>query len=227
MNPSVLDNPIWHALTGPHARFAIGSPRLRRYPADVAPFFGIPEDADGTPLEPESLLAPGEVVSFIGAVPAAPAGWVVEVHMPLLQMVAGAPVAVDPAGPAVSALTAADVPDMLALTQLVFPGYFRPRTIEMGTYLGVRVDGRLAAMAGERLCLPGHREISGVCTHPDFVGRGHASHLVALLMNAVFADGELPFLHVNPANAGAIRVYERLGFTRRRELPLCQVRALA
>lgn len=223
--PHILDNPVWHTLATHQAHFAAGLPGLQRYPAAVAPFIAAPDAAPDVPPGADDLLAPGEAVSFVGVVPALTPRWDVELRTGLLQMTAPAPVAIRPDGPAVVALTAADVPDMLALTELVFPGYFRPRTIEMGTYLGIRVEGRLAAMAGERLHVPGHCEISGVCTHTDFVGRGYARHLVGLLMNAMFARGEAPFLHVTPSNAGAIRVYEALGFTGRRELTLCRVRA--
>ncbi len=225
MPAHLLDNPLWHALATHHARLAAGPARMRRYPADVAPFFAVADDAAGATIAPLAPLAPGEAVSFVGVVPALPPGWAVEVDTGLLQMTASAPVAIAPAGPAVVALTEADVPEMLALTALVFPGYFRPRTIAMGTYLGIRVDGRLAAMAGERMHLTGHCELSGVCTHPDHTGRGYARHLCGLLLNAILARGEAPFLHVMPDNTGAIRIYEALGFTGRRELRLCRVRA--
>lgn len=117
-------------------------------------------------------------------------------------------------------LSHADVPEMLALTAATEPGPFLPRTIELGKYFGIRSDdGRLAAMAGERLRLPGFTEISAVCTHPDFRGRGYAKGLVAMLAAKIMAEGKTPFLHVNPEN-GAKVVYQKIGFQLRTRIRL-------
>ncbi|HWU52782.1 MAG TPA: GNAT family N-acetyltransferase, partial [Tahibacter sp.] len=120
-----------------------------------------------------------------------------------------------PEGPPVTELGAEHLGDMLALTALVYPGYFRRETPRMGRYLGIYVAGSLAAMAGERMALPGWREISGVCTHPDHLGRGYAQRLVALATRRIVADGRRPFLHVSAANVRAKRIYEHLGYTDR------------
>jgi predicted GNAT family acetyltransferase len=115
-------------------------------------------------------------------------------------------------------LTQSDVPEMMALTKLTKPGPFGARTHEMGDYFGIRDAGALAAMAGERLRLPGYTEIRAVCTHPDHLGHGYASALMAMLMDRIRSRDELPFLHVRPENLRAIQVYERLGFTKRASL---------
>jgi predicted GNAT family acetyltransferase len=107
---------------------------------------------------------------------------------------------------------------MLALTKLTKPGPFGARTHEMGDYFGIRSAGILAAMAGERLRLPGYTEISAVCTHPDHLGCGYASGLMEMFMERICSRGELPFLHVRSENARAIQVYERLGFRKRTSL---------
>ncbi len=112
----------------------------------------------------------------------------------------------------------ADVPEMLALTALTEPGPFRERTCELGRFLGIRESGRLAALAGERLNLPGFTEVSAVCTHPDFRGRGYAKALVAAIADGIFERGDTPFLTSYAANVGAINVYESVGFTLRRTL---------
>jgi len=109
---------------------------------------------------------------------------------------------------------------MLALTALVYPGYFRPRTRTLGRYYGVLDDGRLAAMAGERMAVSGCTELSAVCTHPDYLGRGLAHRLVAHVAHAIRQRGLQPYLHVSNRNARAIKVYETSGFVPRRELPL-------
>ena len=106
----------------------------------------------------------------------------------------------------------ADAPDMLALAQLTQPGPFLARTHVMGTFRGIRIDGRLAAMAGERMHMPGWTELSGVCTHPDFRGRGLARRLSAIVCAGIEARGETPFLHAWKNNHPAIALYEQLGF---------------
>jgi predicted GNAT family acetyltransferase len=123
-------------------------------------------------------------------------------------------------------LSEADVPDMLALTALTHPGPFRSQTYTLGTYLGIRVDGRLAAMGGQRMHVPGYREISAVCTHPDFQGRGYARRLVSRLVAETFDRGLVPFLHVEEANQRAQTVYRGLGFVERARLPLLVIERL-
>ncbi|GAA3494576.1 hypothetical protein GCM10019016_016760 [Streptomyces prasinosporus] len=115
-------------------------------------------------------------------------------------------------------LGADSVPELLDLVARTAPGPFRPRTHELGTYLGVRVDGTLVAMAGERLRPPGWTEISTVCTAPDARGQGHAARLVSALVARIVVRGERPFLHVAETNTGAIALYERLGFRTRRQV---------
>jgi predicted GNAT family acetyltransferase len=167
------------------------------------------------------LYSPGEsALLFLDSDPKLPPGWQKLKHLPLDQMICEAA-----PGPQdqerefrFEALGANDVPEMLALTALTEPGPFRSRTYELGVFLGVREDGRLAAMAGQRLALPGFTEISAVCTHPDFRGRGYGLALVATFAGAIHARGETPILHVLPSNIAAIRVYQAAGFTLRRKL---------
>ena len=138
-------------------------------------------------------------------------------------MVCAEPPTEAPAPAGLAELGAADVPELLALTELTQPGPFGPRTIELGRYIGVRVDGRVAAMAGERLRPEGHTEISAVCTHPDFAGRGYARALMRLLMSDAARVGRLPMLHVKTEN-GAKHLYEKLGFRERRPIRLTVIR---
>ena len=120
-----------------------------------------------------------------------------------------------------------DVPDMLALTARTKPGPFLPRTIELGRYLGIRRDGELVAMAGERLRPPGWTEISAVCTREDHRGRGLATTLVLALVAEIKSRGETPFLHAVTTNVNAVRLYQELGFTVRREVVFPLVRRTA
>jgi ribosomal protein S18 acetylase RimI-like enzyme len=177
-----------------------------RYLPDVAPFLAIP-DADAWP-DVAALAGPGTVVTVAGVAP--PASWELVEEIPGTQLV-DAGVTAAPA-PEAGQLTSADVPDMLALVASTRPGPFLPRTIELGTYLGIRRDGRLVAMAGERLHPPGWTEISAVCTDPEYRGQGLATGLVRALVAGIRARGEQALLHAAASNTGAIRLYESMGF---------------
>jgi len=218
----VLDHAAWASLTGPHARFAERRGDVVRYPEDVSPFLALPPDprpADWADLA--ALAGPGAVVTIAG-LPEPPPGWEVVSLIPGVQLTGDGV----PPAPDVEAvrLTAADVPEMLDLIPRTRPGPFRPRTIEMGVYLGIRRDGRLVAMAGERLHPPGWTEISAVCTDPAFRRRGLATRLVRAVAAGIRARGETPFLHAAADNTEAIRLYESLGFRLRREVMFGTVR---
>lgn len=214
-----LDNPVWHSLTTQHANLALTAGPAARYPATIAPFAAVDGDSNRCANQLTSLVADGEAVYLVGVAPEAPPGWVVEPKQPIVQMVCSQPPPVLP-GPVAMPMTKAQSDDMLELTALVFPGFFRPRTLEMGAYLGIYDGTRLAAMAGERMRLDGYQEMSAVCTHPDYTGRGYAQYLLTVLCRQSFERGFTPFLHVYPDNARAIGVYHRIGFTDRTVLPL-------
>ncbi|GAA0411045.1 GNAT family N-acetyltransferase [Microbispora corallina] len=221
----LLDNPAWASLTGPHAHFAERHGNAVRYPDDVSPFYALPDDPGPADWNDLAVLAgPGATVPVAGAFPP-PDGWEVVAQGVGVQMV-GDDVAPAPDGEAVR-LAAADVPEMLDLVERTQPGPFRPRTVDMGTYLGIRQNGALIAMAGERLHPPGWTEISAVCVDPAFRRRGLASRLVLAVAAGVRARGEIPFLHAVASNTGAIRVYEALGFRLRRMTTFAAVRVPA
>jgi ribosomal protein S18 acetylase RimI-like enzyme len=214
MGPHPLDNPIWSALGTCHARFALGAAGARRYVPAVAPFAAV---AGGTPAEGRALAAlvsPGERIYMLGVAPPSAAAWRIEASFTLAQMICTAPLEeVD--GPPVVELGDAHRADMLELTALVYPEYFRPRTPEMGRYLGIYAGGRLAAMAGERMFAGDFREISAVCTHPEHLGQGYARRLMAELCNDCLRRGLTPFLHVSRENRRAKALYDRIGFVDR------------
>ena len=220
-----LGNPIWTALRGPQAAFAQATDLAAHYAPPVAVFAGLAEDtpqawADLTAMTPAGGLA----VLFAPEVIEAPAGWTRGFVGNPLQMVQARPQAAVPGAPDLHTreLTAADVDAMLELVALTRPGPFLARTPDLGLYLGVWDESgdapRLAAMAGQRAQPPGHREISAVCTHPDYRRRGLARTLVAELAAHSHAAGEVPFLYVNLENEGAIAVYRDLGFEPVRQL---------
>ncbi len=213
---AALDTPILTALKTSHRGLALNGRFVSRYPAEIAPFAAFHEETpqahdelrDFAKLGPVALLYPD-----IGA-PAPIAGLETKLAAKVMQMIATIP-AVAPPGFAPETLGVADAPAMLELTALTKPGPFFARTHELGRYIGIRIDGRLAAMAGERMRPHGFTEISAVCVHPDFRGQGHALALVKSLMGSIAARGERPFLHLYADNPGARALYERLGFVPR------------
>ncbi|MBB5957993.1 ribosomal protein S18 acetylase RimI-like enzyme [Saccharothrix tamanrassetensis] len=220
---SPLDNPAWASLTGAHARFAEQHGQVLRYQPDVAPFLALPVDPDERLWDDIATLAgPGEVVLISNASVDPPPGWDVVFRGAGVQLVDdGVRAAEDPEA---VRLTAADVPEMLDLVERTRPGPFRPRTIELGSYLGIRRGGRLVAMAGERLHPPGWTEISAVCTDEEFRGRGLGTRLVLAVAAGIRARGETPMMHASADNTNAIRLYESLGFRLRRRSEFLSVR---
>ncbi|WP_328840948.1 GNAT family N-acetyltransferase [Streptomyces europaeiscabiei] len=213
--PHVLDNPALASLTGPHAHFAERRGRVLRYPLDVSPWLGLPDEPDADDWADLAVLAgPGAEVPVPAYTGGFPAGWEVTFDLAGVQLVDDG-IAAAPDGEAVR-LGAADVPEMLDLVERTQPGPFLPRTVELGTYLGIRRGGALVAMAGERLHPPGWTEISAVCTDPAFRGAGLATRLVHAVAHGIRERGETPFLHTAATNTTAIRLYESLGFRLRR-----------
>jgi ribosomal protein S18 acetylase RimI-like enzyme len=224
---SLFTNPIWNALQTKHRHFAVSAGDACRYPADVAPFVAVAEPTSAALQRLHSLLVPGESVWLIGkSYPQAPALFLEET-LEALQMVLPEEVAPpDPMHKIVS-LSAANAQEMVELTDIAFPGFFRKRTCEMGSYYGVRSDamsdGKLIAMSGERLILDGYSEISGVCTHPAHRGKGLAASLMWQLVRDHRRDGFVSWLHVGSENRGAVELYLRMGFKKVREITLHRV----
>ncbi|MFL6657918.1 MAG: GNAT family N-acetyltransferase [Massilia sp.] len=217
----ILANPMWSSLTSSHALFARSSGALKRFDPEVAPFCAVAQE--GVAIDPAGGVQAGEVIYFLGTVPALPASWNVLAESVVLQMVhAGAAPECD--GSDAPTLGAADSAAMLELTALVYPEFFRARTAALGKYIGVHGLGRLRAMAGQRLACSGYREISAVCTHPDDRRQGHAARLISQLSRDIIADGDIPFLHVSAANQRAWELYEALGFAASRELRFVKVK---
>jgi ribosomal protein S18 acetylase RimI-like enzyme len=224
MDAHGLDNPFWSSLRTRHAALAVCRGDVAaRYPAEFAPFLGVADagvDADAA-IAP--LLAPDETVLLLGVVPELSDAWQLETFRPLAQMVCEEPLPVID-GPEAIELGKPHRDDVLALTALVYPHYFRRRTMELGRYFGIYQQGRLAAMIGERLGTDAYTEMSAICTHPDFTGRGYARRLTALLTNDTLRQGRTPFLHVSYENPHAKALYERLGYRHRRDIGFWSLR---
>ncbi len=222
-----LDNPAWTALRTNHAHLAAGGNRVRRYPDHLAPIAGIGR-ADAATLDDLAALVPENDWISMPATLEGVAGMVraplrVTLAKRLVQMVCTQLVEVPPIGAELCVLSDRDADEMVALAHLTHPGPFRSHTYTFGLYLGIRVDGVLAAMGGQRMHLPGYREVSAICTHPDFRGRGYAKLIVSRLAAAIFGEGLTPFLHVQEENAAAQALYCSLGFVERARLPLVVV----
>jgi predicted GNAT family acetyltransferase len=215
----LLDNPVWHALRGPLFRFASkdSAREVLHFDREVSIFSAVERVDDATwGMIADEVGRGGFCGLFRDEVPAAPEGWEELFRSCCLQMVAEEIPA--PSGVEVERLGAADASEMLALVELTEPGPFASRTGELGRYIGVRREGRLLAMAGERFRVPGHVEISGVCTHPDARGEGLAAELTLNVAQSIRKGGDEAFLHVLEDNENAIRLYQKLGFATRRKV---------
>jgi ribosomal protein S18 acetylase RimI-like enzyme len=212
-----LDNVIWKALRTRQSEFAESRGDASRFAPEVTILGGLREP---TPEGYESLaglVGSGETVGLFLDEPFEPRPrWSFVAGAPLLEMVLqnGGTMQGAPQIEFVE-LTAHDSPEMVELATLTKPGPFGSRTHELGTYIGIRHEGKLVAMAGERLKIDGYTEVSAVCTHPEYLGRGYARALMMELMRRIASRGETSFLHVREDNVGAISLYERLGFKER------------
>lgn len=226
MEQDQLDNPVWAALQGRHAIFAEGTNTVKRYNTTTLSFLGF----DAASTQPLADIAPwvagNAIVYAVGLLPALAPGWQLEQRMDCAQMVCEHPIYPGVTHP-VELLGPSDHADMLALTHLVQPGYFLENTPALGRYFGIKDKGKLVAIAGERMALPAFTEVSAVCTHPDYTGRGYAQQLVAAVCRNIIKDGFTPVLHVVSTNARAIGIYERLGFRTRRGIPFWRLRSPA
>jgi ribosomal protein S18 acetylase RimI-like enzyme len=227
----IFANPFWHALKTEQAGIAIGSELARRYPADVIPFAALEVTSPQAMTALRDLMEPGEKIYVVGD--QLPVLQTIEhlKELPCWQMHFTAKTSIDlpptqPDDVQPRALSASDVPDMVALTNVAFPGFFRTRTYQLGRYYGIHIDGELVAMAGERTALPDFREISAVCTHPAHTGKGYAATLIRHILRAHFADGLRSFLHVAAVNERAVGLYERIGFVKTRSILVHQLLSL-
>jgi ribosomal protein S18 acetylase RimI-like enzyme len=214
-----LDNPVHAALSGPQARFAQVSGQALRYLADVAPFLALPSEPSRQDwLDAADLVPPGTSAALVHTGVDAPETWKTLHEFEVVQMLGEHVTGIDE--PEAISLHAPDVPEMLELVRQTDPGPFLDRTIELGDFLGIRRDGQLVAMGGERLHIDGWTEISAVCTAATYRGHGMASRLMGALIAGIERRSERALLHVVPTNTNAISLYEKLGFRERRRLTI-------
>ncbi|MBL8629761.1 MAG: GNAT family N-acetyltransferase [Rhodospirillaceae bacterium] len=208
----ILDRPIWAALTTRQTEFAVGQVAALRFAPDVEPFVATRDNDPENAAALGRLLQSGEQLYMTQTGEhVLPPGAIIEKEAPIVQMVAEKLILPDISALIVP-LTDADAPEMLALATLTQPGPFKTRTHKLGNFWGVKHNGKLVAMAGQRMKAPGYTEVSGVCTHPDARGRGYAKILSAVVMQHILETGERAFLHAYETNTAAIKLYESLGF---------------
>jgi ribosomal protein S18 acetylase RimI-like enzyme len=216
----VLENPVWAALSGPQACFAEASGDAARYASDISPFAALADYAN--PAAWRDLAKLTDYALLTSKVITPGPGWEMAVSVPGVQMVGHGMTGVE--DPEAVVLTETDVPEILDLVERAQPGPFRKRTIALGRYLGIRENGRLIAMAGERFRLPGWTEVSAVCTDPQHQGHGLGARLTLAVAAGILGRGELPFLHAAADNERALRLYERLGFEASHEVNFASYR---
>ena len=209
---SLLDNIMWNCMSGPHAKFATGSGSVRRYARGFSPIVGCenPELPDFDTLE--KYCDPGESFYVDIWSGTAPDGWRIDKEARMFKMVWEAPAPAEDAAPDAVLLRPEHHEQAVALARLTNPGPFGIRTPELGEYFGYFDGDRLIAMAGERFCAGDLHEISGICTHPDFQGRGLARKLTLKLVRRQMQRGKTTFLHVMSHNTPARGLYEKMGF---------------
>lgn len=217
---ALLDNVVWHSLAGSHARFASGPGHARRYSRGLPALAGFADARapDFAAIAPH--VEADEPFYLVGWSGKAPSGWRIEADTSCDQYVWEGPM--PPADPAPEAIRLGErhLAQMVALAALTRPGPFGPRNAELGEYHGIFDGERLVAMAGERMQAGRLREVSAVCTHPDYQGRGFARRLTDKIVRLQMERGQVPFLHAMHANERARKLYERMGFRHHREIVL-------
>ncbi len=223
-----LDNPVWTALTTTQQHLAQVSSLARRFPPEIGPLAGFEAPTREAYESLAELFPAGGVVGLAldadpDIPPELPPTWSIVELAPMLQMIYTECQLPQPWRDYIT-LTAADAPEMLELATLTKPGPFAIRTRELGDYIGIRREGKLVAMTGERMRAPGYTEVSAVCTHPDHLGHGYARGLMVEIMQRILARNETPFLHVRALNSHAIDLYRRLGYVDRHMFQLAILR---
>jgi ribosomal protein S18 acetylase RimI-like enzyme len=228
MSPNLkkLDNPAWYALTEKHANFAQGTAGFKRYDPGIVLFSGFERGTRHIAKQFDEVIGIGDSFFLFDDYPVLPANYKIETVVQCVQMVCEKPVAVDITEDIIP-LNVSNYEEMYQLVSEVFPGYYLPGTAVMGDYCGIFKEEKLVAIAGERLCMDGLTEISAVVTHPGHTGRRDAQQLCTYLANKNFQSGITPFLHTGHKNERAINIYELLGYTKRRIIPVTKIKRVA
>jgi GNAT superfamily N-acetyltransferase len=218
----LLDNPVWNSLQTRHSQYGIGVTGVQKYPADMLPFIAFENKAHEVLQKIEPYTEKNKKLYIVGILPEIPANWTVSARLDCAQMVCLSPVSFT-AREELQVTRLGDADEMLEFINTVLPGFFKKRTPLLGNYYGIRVNGELVAMAGERLNMTGLTEVSAVGTHPAHTGKGFAKYLITYLCQKIQKIGDIPFLHVLNTNERAIGLYKSIGFEKRRDMPFWPV----
>ncbi|MES2848041.1 MAG: GNAT family N-acetyltransferase [Bacteroidota bacterium] len=218
-----LDNPAWHALTERHSHFATGTRDFKRYDPEIVLFAGFDIQNENAFKQLNAVVGINESVFLFDKFPALPHNYSIDAFVECLQMICPSPLLINITEKIVL-LNETHTGEMFALVSTVFPGYYLPHTNRMGSYYGIFKENKLIAMAGERLCMDGLTEVSAVVTHPNFTGRKYAQQLMTHLHQKHLEEGVVSFLHTGSANETAIKIYELLGYERRRLIDVRKIR---
>lgn len=220
---SLLDNPIWNALSTVHQEFSVGTHEIKRYQEQTIPFIGMQYNNENLLTQLEPYLKNGEEIFLKDELESVPQNWEILQRLACIQMVYN-PSPTESIMNTISQLSEQDSDELHALVNLVQPGFFKQKTTLLGNYYGIRKEGTLVAVAGERMKLSGFTEMSAVCTHPEHTGNGYAQQLLRGLCQITLDKGNMPFLHVLESNTRAIKIYEFLNFTKRIDFPLVKLK---
>jgi len=218
-----LDNPAWFSLMETHQPFAIGSVELKRYQPHIVSFTAFHSEKRNILNELDSLIELNESFFLIGKFNGLPKNYAVETILPCAQMLCNKPISLKTTA-TIETLSEKDDDEIISLINKTMPGYYLRGTRLMGDYFGIRVNGELVAITGERMRMDGLTEISAVVTHPEHTGRGYAQQLVAHTSNKNFDSGIMPYLHTGATNERAIKIYELLGYTTRRIIEFTRIK---
>ncbi|MEV4605899.1 GNAT family N-acetyltransferase [Neorhizobium sp. LMR1-1-1.1] len=214
----ILDRPAWNALATVHSAFAEGTPHAKRYSPSIVPFAAMQDDTAESIAAIKALPLTGETMALVeaGPIPALP-GFETIIDATLVQMLADKPFdRIEE--PRIVKLGEEDAADMLALATLTKPGPFTLKAQSLGTFWGIRIDGRLVAMGGQRMRQPGFAELSGLCVHPDCRGKGLGKLMLRFVAGEISAGNEAVYLHAYKHNEGAVGLYRSLGFAIRSDM---------
>ncbi len=223
MSLEKLKNPIWYSLVSDHKSLALGE-QVKKYPSDMAFFTAVENKETFDERELQNLLSENEKAIFVGEIPQLSQKWEVLKETYVTQMICEKKVEVPEADWEIKLLTTDDIPQMIELTNKVFPEYFRPNSMALGPYIGIFQEDLLIAMVGIRMRIPGFEEVSTLCTHPDFSGKGLGRYIFSYLTKRCMDKNLLPFGHVVEPNDPAVAMYKRFGWSVHQRLPMLVVR---
>lgn len=222
----VLDRPVWQTMNGYHAALAHGGERAKRFAPEVSAFAATGDDSPESLAALADLVAPGEIVVMVQAEEIKVPAGMQEVDRGSLVQLTSAQMPEPRESDDITELGPDDAADMLALADLTKPGPLTIHALMLGRFWGIRRDGQLVAMAGQRMRVPGYSEISGICTHSDFQGQGLARRLSIHVMRESMAGGDTAFLHAHAHNDVAVGLYQSLGFSVRTGMQMMRLQKI-